>query len=148
MVTARAEDACLNLLEIDWRMFENLDAMIEDVAVEPTKGPRKEKEGWHGTKLTIGGLLEDWTEKRLRKFADYDFARLTDPFLDPKTRPRVALHWNGERIAIPWLDPALIENAHASLTGIYSVEAGEPTLELKMVATKLEASSIRARPMR
>ena len=31
METARAEDARLNLLEIDWRMFENLDAMIEDV---------------------------------------------------------------------------------------------------------------------
>lgn len=137
METARAEDPRLNLLEIDWRMFENLDAMIEDVAIEPTKGPRKEKEGWHGTRLMIGGLLEDWTEKRLRKFADYDFARLTDPFLDPKTRPRVALHWNGERIAIPWLDPALVENAHASLTGTYSVKAGEPTLELKMVATKL-----------
>jgi hypothetical protein len=137
METARAEDARLNLLEIDWRMFENLDAMIEDVAIEPTRGPPKEKDGWHGTKLTIGGLLEDWTEKRVRKFADYDFARLTDPFLDPKARPRVALHWNGERISIPWLDPALVENAHASLTGTYSVEAGEPTLELRMVATKL-----------
>jgi len=137
METARVEDARLNLLEIDWRMFENLDAMIEDVAIEPAKGPRKEKEGWHGTKLTIGGLLEDWTEKRLRKFADYDFARLTDPFLDPKARPRVALHWNGERIAIPWLDPALVENAHASLTGTYSVKGDQPTLELKMVATKL-----------
>ncbi len=137
METARAEDVRLSLLEIDWRMFEDLDAMIEDVAIEPTKGPRKTKEGWHGTKLTISGLLEDWTEKRVRKFADYDFARLTDPFVDPKARPRVALHWNGERISIPWLDPVLVENAHASLTGHYSVDAGEPKLQLKMVATKL-----------
>lgn len=137
METARAEDARLNILEIDWRIFDTLDAMIEDVAIEPMKGSRKEKDDWHGTKLLIGALLEDWTEKRLRKFAEYDFARLTDPFLDPKARPRIALYWNGERVAIPWLDPALVDNAHASLTGTYSVKAGEPTLALKMVATKL-----------
>jgi signal transduction histidine kinase len=137
METARAEDAGLNVLEIDWRMFENLGAMIEDIHIEPRGGPRKQNDKWHGTKLTIGGLLEDWTEKRVRQFADYDFARLTDPFLDPKLRPRIGLYWNANRIAIPWLDPALIENAHASLTGTYSVRAGEPKLELKMVATKL-----------
>lgn len=135
--TARAEDARVNILEIDWRRFENLDAMIEDIDIEPRRGPRKQDERWHGTKLMIGGLLEDWTEKRVRQFAEYDFARLTDPFLDPKSKPRIGLYWNGDRIAIPWLDPALIENAHASLTGIYTVKAGEPRLELRMVATRL-----------
>lgn len=137
METARAEDSHFNLLEIDWRTFDTLDAMIEDVVVEPSRGGRKDKDGWHGTNLTIGALLEDWTEKRVRAFADYDFARLTDPFLDQKTRPRVALHWNGERITIPRLDAALIDHAHASLTGTYSIRDGEPKLELKMVATKL-----------
>lgn len=135
--TARVEDARLNVLEIDWRTFENLDAMIEDVDIEPRRGPRKESESWHGTKLTIDGLLEDWTERRARQFADFDFARLTDPFLDPKSRPRIGIYWNNDRIAIPWLDPALIDNAHASLVGTYSVRTGEPKLELKMVATKL-----------
>ncbi len=135
--TARVKDAHLNLLEIDWRMFENLDAMIEDIAIEPRIGSRKQNKEWQGTRLTISSLLEDWTEKRMREFADYDFARLTDPFLDPKSRPRIGLYWNGNRIAIPWLDPALVENAHAILTGTYSVRAGEPKLELNMVATKL-----------
>ena len=135
--TARSEDTRLNVLEIDWRLFDKLDAMIEDIELEPRKGPRKQSEKWQGTKLTIGGLLEDWTEKRAREFADYDFARLTDPFLDPKARLRIGIYWNGDRIAIPWLDPALIENAHASLTGSYSVRGDDPKLELKMVATKL-----------
>ena len=135
--TARAEDTRVNLLEIDWRAFDNLDAMIEDIDIKPRRGPRKTTAEWHGTKLTINGLLEDWTERRVRQFADYDFARLTDPFLDPKSRPRIGLYWNGERIAIPWLDPGLIENAHASLKGSYTVTGGEPKLELKMVATKL-----------
>jgi hypothetical protein len=137
METARAEDSNWNLLEIDWRAFEDLDSMIEDIKIEPRRGPRKANEKAHGTRLILGGLLEDWTEKRVRQFADYEFARLADPFLDPKSRPRIALFWNDERIAIPWLDPALIENAHASLTGTYTVKAGEPKLDLKMVATKL-----------
>lgn len=135
--TARSEDARLNVLEIDWRAFENLDAMIGDIKIEPRKGLQKQSEKWQGTKLTINGLLEDWTEKRVREFANYDLARLTDPFLDPKSRPRIGLSWNGDRIAIPWLDRALVENAHASLIGSYRVQSGEPKLELNMVATKL-----------
>lgn len=137
LATARAEDSRLNLLEIDWRKFEDLDAMIEDIQIEPRAGSKKGNASWHGTRLTIGGLLEDWTEQRVRGFADYDFARLIDPFVDPKLRPRIGLFWNGERIAIPWLDPVLVKNAHASLTGIYSIKKGEPKLELKMVASKL-----------
>jgi len=137
METARAEDTHWNILAIDWRAFEDLDLMIEDIKIEPRKGSRKANEKAHGTRLILSGLLEDWTEKRVRQFADYEFARLADPFLDPKSRPRIALFWNDERIAIPWLDPALIENAHASLTGTYTVTAGEPRLDLKMVATKL-----------
>jgi len=135
--TARSEDTHLNVLDIDWRRFGNLDAMIDDIRLEPHKGPRKEKENWHGTKLRLGGLLENWTEGRVREFATFDFSRLTDPFLDPKSRPRVALYWNGERIPIPWLDRALVEIAHASLIGTYSVKGDEPKLELKMVANKL-----------
>src|SRR5262249_38760842 len=67
--TARCDDDRLNVLDIDWRMFEDLDAMIDDVEIEPRRGGRKENENWHGTKLTIGGLLEDWTERRVRAFA-------------------------------------------------------------------------------
>lgn len=137
METARAEDTYLNVLDIDWRVFGDLDAMIEDVKIEPRRGPQKEHASWHGTRLRLSALQEDWTEKRVRKFAEEDFARLTDPFLDPKTRPRIALYWNGDRISIPWLDRALIDNAHASLTGTYSVAKGEPRLELRMIATKL-----------
>ena len=137
METAREEDAHFNVLEIDWRLFGDLDAMIEDIKIEPRRGTPKEQKSWHGTRLRISALQEDWTEKRVRNFAEQEFARLTDPFLDPKTRPRIALFWNGERIAIPWLDRALIDSAHATLAGTYSVTKGEPRLDLKMTATKL-----------
>jgi signal transduction histidine kinase len=135
--TARTEDTYINILEVDWRLFDDLDAMIEDVPVEPKRGARKDSQTWHGTKLKVGALLEDWTEKRVREFADTEFARLTDPFVDPKSRPRVAIHWNGSRVAIPWMDRTLINNAHAVLTGSYSIIDGEPKLQVHMVAKKL-----------
>lgn len=135
--TARAEEAKLNLLDIDWRAFERLDLMIEDVKIEPKVGGPKDKDRPQGTKLRISGLLEDWTEDRVRELADKEFAKLTDPFLDPKDRPRIALFWYELRISIPWLDRSLIESAHASLKGKYRVRRGKPTLVLDMVATKL-----------
>jgi signal transduction histidine kinase len=135
--TARTEDAHLNVLDLDWKLFSDLDAMVEDIPVEPVRGPRKEQATWRGTRLQIGDLAEDWTEGRVRGLAEYDFARLTDPFVDPKTRPRIALHWNGTRIAIPWMDPLLVEHAHASFSGEYVTEGQEPQLRVRMDAFNL-----------
>ena len=101
--SAKADDTTINVIDIDWRRFEDLDAMIEDIDIVPERGPRKPTPTWSGTRLTIGDLREDWTEARLRQFAEYDFARLLDPFVDAKTRPRIALFWNGNRIAIPFM---------------------------------------------
>lgn len=135
--TARTEDANLSILEVDWKLFSNLDAMVEDIPVEPIRGPRKEQADWRGTRLQIGDLAEDWTERRIRGLAEYDFARLTDPFLDPKSKPRIALHWNDTRIAIPWMDPLLVEHAHASFSGQYLTEGKEPELRVRMDAFNL-----------
>jgi hypothetical protein len=137
METARASDTHMNTLGIDWRVFEDMDLMLEDITIVPQRWRKKPSENYQGTKLIIGGLLEDWTEKRVRDLADSEFARLADPFVDPKLRPRIGLYWHEERIAIPWLDPALIENAHATLVGTYRVRADGPRLELKMTARKL-----------
>jgi signal transduction histidine kinase len=135
--TARSEDKNLNVLDVDWTRFANLDAMVEDIHVEPARGGKKVSASWSGTRIVVGNLSEDWTEKRVRQLAEYEFARLTDPFLDPKDRPRVALHWNGSRIAIPWLDRTLIENAHAVFKGEYLVGPGGPQLKVRMEALNL-----------
>src|SRR5207248_5712808 len=66
--SARTEDTRINVLEIDWRRFDDLDAMIEDVDIAPEQGPMKPAPTWSGTRLTIGDLREDWTETRLRQF--------------------------------------------------------------------------------
>jgi signal transduction histidine kinase len=111
--------------------------MVEDIKVEPSRGDKKKIPSWSGTRLTIGNLGEDWTEKRVRQLAEYEFARLTDPFLDPKNRPRVGLHWNGNRIAIPWLDRTLVDNAHAVFRGEYLTTSDGPQLKVRMEAFNL-----------
>lgn len=135
--TARSDDRTVNVLDINWKAFADLDAMIEDVKFEPRTGGSKPDGGWSGTRLTIGDLREDWTEARLLQFARYDFARLTDPFLDPKKRPRIVLSWNGTRIPIDFMDKTLLEAAHASFTGRYEVKDGKPELFVRMDAVNL-----------
>lgn len=135
--TARVEDTNLNVLEIDWRRFSDIDAMVDDIKLSPRTGAKKPKADWHGTQLTIGALSEDWTEKRIREFATLEFARIADPFEDPKDRARVAIHWNGTRVAIPWLDKLLIENAHAAFWGDYSIVDGKAQLKVRMEAYNL-----------
>jgi len=135
--TARVNDKALSLLEIDWRRFNDLDAMVEDIRIEPKRGGQKPSPTWSGTRLTIGDLAEDWTEGRVKTFAEYDFSRIVDPFTDPKSRPRIAIFWNGSRIAIPWMDRTLLEYAHAAFKGAYVIEAGEPVLRVELEATDL-----------
>ena len=130
--TARAEDKYMNVLDLDWSRFADLDAMVEDILVEPEQGEKKKLPSWSGTRLTIANLTEDWTEKRVRQLAEYEFARLTDPFLDPKDRSRIALYWNGNRVAIPWMDRTLTDNAHATFEGEYLIDAAGPQLKVRM----------------
>lgn len=135
--SARQEDSFLSLLDVNWDLFDDIDAMVEDIPVETKRGPKKTSAGYHGTRLTIRNLSEDWTETRLREMASYEFARLTDPFVDPKDRPRIALLWNGTRINIPWMSNDLIANAHATFRGNYEIANGEPRLTVRMEAINL-----------
>ncbi len=135
--TARMEDSNLNILDVDWKRFSDIEAMVEDIRIAPTIGCKKPDSKWKGTRLVIGDLSEDWTEKLVRELAEYDFARITDPFVDPKLRPRVALLWNGTRITIPWMNRTLIDNAHAHFRGEYAIENSEPVLNVTMEAVNL-----------
>ncbi len=122
VTTARVEDKRYNILDLDWRKFADIEAKVEDIEVDPTVGSPKKAAKESGTELEIGDLTEDWSESRLREMADYDFARLTDPFLDARRRPRIALFWNGSRIAIPFMNRTLAENAHATFRGNFGTD--------------------------
>ena len=135
--TATRKDTKLNVLEIDWSKFSKLDAMLDEIHVSPTTGGAKPKPDWSGTNIVISALSEDWTKPRLKDMAGYDFARLTDPFLDQKKRPRIALYWNGDRLSIPWMDQKLIEHAHARVEGSYDIKKGVPQLRCTLHAVDL-----------
>jgi len=126
--TARESDERLNLLEIDWRAFGDIDAMLDEVPVAPAVGGLKPTKVWSGTSIIVSDLLENWTEPRVREMCEDDFARLTDPFADPATRPRVAIFWNGERLNVPMMPQRLLDAAHARVTGRYEVIDGKPLM--------------------
>lgn len=134
--TARADETQLNLLEIDWRAFGDVDAMLDQIPVVPTVGPAKPSKTWSGTSIVISDLTENWTQVRVTELTEDDFARLTDPFADASTRPRIAIYWNGDRVAVPIMPTALLEAAHAKVSGTYEIIDNAPVL--KIVAEALD----------
>lgn len=135
--SARKRDSKLNLLEINWADFTALNAMLDDIKIRPHEGSPKRSHEWSGTNIVIGALAEDWTKERVKRMADNDFSRLTDPFEDPKNRPRIVLYWNGERLTVPWMQQELLNHAHARVRGVYEFVKGVPQLRCTVEAIKL-----------
>lgn len=130
--SAQKEDKTLNHLRIDWREFEDLEKMIEDIDVKATCSGSKPLKDYSGTILTISELASDWTETRVKQLAATDFAFLTNPLGDSKNRPRIAIFWNGERISVPMLGKNFLKLAHSSIWGHYGIGERGPELTLKV----------------
>lgn len=128
VVTARSEDASLNLLSINWQAFGDVDAMLDQIPVAPEDGGPKPSPNWCGTDIIVSDLVEQWTEARVRDLCEREFARLTDPSEDPANRPRIAVFWNGQRVSIPFMPKRLTDAAHARVSGRYEIEDGGPVL--------------------
>jgi len=137
VVTATARDTKLNLLDIDWVQFGDLDAMLDDIKIAPRKGGSKPSKDWSGTEITIRGLEADWTRRRLEELAVHEFSMITDPLAGRKSRKRIVLLWNGDRIKIPSLDKDFLKESHASIKGRYEIKDQGPILTLDMTIRKL-----------
>ncbi|WP_020158716.1 sensor histidine kinase [Methylobacter marinus] len=135
--TAKATDTNFNILEIDWSAFGDVDAMLDQIPIAPIIGDPKPNTDWSGTSIIISDLTENWTEPRVREMAEYDYARLTDPFSDAGSRPRIAIYWNGERMAIPIMSNALLNAAHACVNGTYEIIDDSPVLTCNFEARSL-----------
>lgn len=138
--TARASDKTLNVLEIDWRAFADLDAMLDQIVIEPVLGEAKPKADWQGTTIIISDLSENWTKERITEMAESDFAKLTDPFEDVATRPKIVIEWNDDdhdRIAIPFMRKNILEAAHAKVSASYEIVKGKPQLRSTVEALDL-----------
>ena len=137
VISATAEDRNVNLLDIDWTKFGDLDAMLEDIKISPQKSGAKPDKNWSGTKITIRNLESNWTRRRLEELAVEEFSMLTDPLAGRRSRKRIVLLWNGERIKIPSLDKGFLKEAHASIEGRYEIGKEGPKLTLDMTIRKL-----------
>lgn len=128
--TAKVSDTHFNLLEIDWRIFNTVDAMLDEIDVKPSVGELKPLPEWSGTTIVIRDLTENWFKDRVFEMGDREFSRLTDPFEDPGVRPRIAVFWNGDRVPVASMSRSLLEAAHAHVSGKYSINEGEPSLKI------------------
>lgn len=135
--TAHEKERLLNLLNIDWTAFDDLDAMLDEIDVVPQRGGSKPEPNWSGTRLIISALSADWTHERVKSLGEQDFARLTDPFADPRRRPRIALYWNGMRVPVAHMDRHLLAHAHASVKGQFVKGESGPVLECSFEALDL-----------
>ena len=135
--TARAKDSRWNCLDIDWTEFNDLDAMLEDIAIKPFRGEKKDDQEHSGTDLRIRNLTSDWTKRRLRELARNEFSLMFSPPSRGHRRRRVALYWNGQRIAIPKLDETLLAHAHTKVSGKYDIDINGPCLTTNVEITNL-----------
>lgn len=136
--TAKENESRINLLDIDWALFNDLDAMLDEIDIVPERGNKKPDPSWSGTRLIIRSLSADWTFDRVKDhLGAHDFARLTDPFADAKKRPRIAVYWNGTRIPVAHMDRNLLQNAHASVKGKFILDESGPVLECNFEALDL-----------
>lgn len=117
VITTQAGNASWHVLELDWEQLSHeSDALLSDIEVEPTTGPRKSKTSISGTRLEVEDLSREWTVERTRDIANTEFAKLSDPFT-PKKRFPIGLYFNGDIVPIPAIDQALLRAAHASGSG-------------------------------
>jgi len=130
--TAAEGDTHFSVLSIDWRHFEDLDKMVEDIEIIPTEGAQKPAADWSGTRIRIGALLGTWSAARIGDIATYELARLSDPFSAGLRRYRMEVVFNGERIVIPRLDKEILELAHARAKGHYAIVDGLPHLHIEL----------------
>ena len=130
--TAVQQEQFLNVLDIDWRRFEDLTLYIQDVEIEPSRGARKSEPSWSGTTIKISGLTGNWSPRRIRDVAISEFSKISDPFSLGKRRFRIAVFFNGERIEIPRMDEEILAAAHATVKASYAIKGRSPSLDVYM----------------
>ncbi|MDQ1102871.1 sensor histidine kinase [Nocardioides zeae] len=128
VTTSRAGDRHENVLEINWKDFDRLDAFIEEIPVAPRTGVQKSDRSSSGTRIRVSDLSGNWTAEKVIQMCNEEFGRLTDPFVNARRRPRVAVVWNGTRLDIPAMPRTLTDAAHARVVGSYRVVDGQPLL--------------------
>ncbi|WP_121109222.1 sensor histidine kinase [Pseudomonas aeruginosa] len=142
--TATANDVNFSVLNIDWRAFEEAyDKPISSVKITPEIGGRKEGFSSY-TKITISDIVSSWSYERLIGIARAQIARMMDPFSwSEKRRFQIRLRFNGVAVEqVRVVARGLLDHAHATCTGEYTLEEGAPKLRITLNSKLYEGPEI------
>lgn len=131
--TATATDDHVNVLEIDWKRFEDaFDLPASSVTLAPTIGETKTV-GESFTRITVSDIRADWTLKSLQEIAVKQIARIMDPFSwDERRRFPIRLVFNEQPVEqARTVASELLKHAHAVCRGSFTVVDGTPLLVVK-----------------
>lgn len=134
--TVTASERITNILEIDWRKFEEADdAEATSVRIEPRQGlPKGRNDSF--TRITISDLRSSWSLARLNTIATEQIARMTDPFSWSGRRFQIRLRLNGVPVhPVRSVVRELLQQAHGKCVGEYSFKDGRPQLTAKIEST-------------
>ncbi len=133
--TARVDEKNYNILNIDWREFEEAyDKSHDSVVIKVRQGEVKPL-GQSGTKIVISDLTSVWTTNVLEENIRGQIARLTDPFVvGKKRRFPIRFEYNGSDISYAAkIEKLLLDSAHAICKASYKVIDGKAQLKVDIV---------------
>lgn len=132
--TSKAGEKRWSDLEIDWTRFSHdSDAYLEDVAVAPSRGPRKNDEGQQGTTIRVSRLKGDWTRDKFGEMLRSEFSRMVDPFDRRRGNRLFRIAYNDQPVTLPQLPQRLFDLAHAVVTARFEyLPSGAAQLVLDM----------------
>jgi len=113
--TTAAGERAWNLLDIDWGWFSHdSEKLLEEIPVEPRRGPEKSDSRTSGTTIRIAALNSEWSLAKLEEIARKEFSKLTDPFATKSLYP-ISARFNGEVVPIRRLSDVIFDEAHATV---------------------------------
>lgn len=128
VTTSEKGESHWNVLDVNWRDFRHdLDASLEEIAVDPEQGSKKNDKAAHGTTIHVSALTSSWDVDRVRGVASADIAKLGDPFT--KTKFPIVLKFNDEAIKVPKFEHILTDYAHASMEVTFVAEGPNSALK-------------------
>lgn len=107
-----------NLIDFDWKKFDDPKLFLDQVEVPVALGSPKSKEE-HGTQILIKGIYGHWNEEKVSDFIHSYIRRLQNPF-GKKNRFPIFIYLNGKRQPVeriyPWFKKAANFSANVNLT--------------------------------
>lgn len=115
--TTKAGEKRWNDLEIDWTRFSHdSDALLEDISVAPSQGPRKESPEIQGTTIRVSQLKGDWTRAKFAEMLNAEFSRMVDPFDRRRGNRLFRITYNDQQVTLPQIPQRLFDLAHAKVS--------------------------------